>query len=385
MFFSQLLKGRWPLRRDLGVAGSQTDRTHRPERNVESMKHKWAFLFLWPNVAVAVTALVLILANYTSSIREVLQFLARALLYANLVALFGALLVGWLAKVSSFRKPPLIALLAFCVFVVVPVGCLLVQTLLMAIGAVAREHFWRDYLFTQRLSIPAALIFGAGALVHASLRDRVQHMEEKLHEKEVAEERAHKLAAEARLHSLESRIHPHFLFNTLNSISSLIALDPERAEQIVGRLAVLLRASLDTSNQPLIPLRQELAMVESYIDIERVRIGGKLHGSVSVPAELMDTQVPPMSVQSLVENAVKHGVAPQSGGGEVLVTASADSGELRIEVRDTGPGFDLAAIRAGHGLDNLVGRLDALFGAKARLNNFRRDGYSVVEMVLPRA
>jgi LytS/YehU family sensor histidine kinase len=174
------------------------------------------------------------------------------------------------------------------------------------------------------------------------------------------------------------------LFNTLNSISSLIVVDPARAEQIVGRLAALLRASLDTSHRALIPLREEMAMVESYVDIERARFGEKLSGSVNVPVELQDAQVPPMSVQSLVENAVKHGITPKSGGGEFLVTAMAENGSLRIEVRDTGPGFELNAISAGHGLDNLVERLDALFGAKARLNVLRRDGYSVVEMVLPR-
>jgi LytS/YehU family sensor histidine kinase len=91
-----------------------------------------------------------------------------------------------------------------------------------------------------------------------------------------------------------------------------------------------------------------------------------------------------MSVQALVENAVKHGIAPQIGGGEIMVAASTENGSLRIEVRDTGPGFNLTAIPAGHGLDILVERLDALFGAKARLNVFRRDGKSVVEMVLPR-
>ena len=103
-----------------------------------------------------------------------------------------------------------------------------------------------------------------------------------------------------------------------------------------------------------------------------------------VPAELQDIQVPRCRCKSLVENAVKHGITPQSGGGEVLVTASAENGNLRIEVRDTGPGFDLAAIPAGHGLDNLVERLNALFGEKARLNVVRRDGYAMVEMVLPR-
>ncbi len=258
------------------------------------------------------------------------------------------------------------------------------QTLLMGIGFVVPRHFWPEYFHTLRIATPLGIVFGLGALVHGSLRARVQLMEQTLHQKEVAEERTRKLAMEARLRSLESRIHPHFLFNTLNSISSLIAVNPVRAEQIVGRLAALLRASLDSGNRPLIPLQQELAIVESYIDIEQVRFGGKLCGSLKVPAELQDAKVPPMSVQSLVENAVKHGITPQTGGGELLVIACADNGSLRIEVRDTGPGFDLAAIHAGHGLDNLVGRLDALFGAKARLNVFRRDGYSVVEMVLPR-
>jgi len=275
-------------------------------------------------------------------------------------------------------------LVAATIIVTSAVGCLLAQTLFMEIGFVVPRHFWPEYLHTLQVAIPLGVLFGLGALVHASLRARVRVMEERVREKEVAEERAQKLAAQARLRSLESRIQPHFLFNTLNSISSLIAVDPGRAEEILGRLAALLRESLDTSEQPLIPLRQELAMVDSYGDIARARFGDKLRGSVRVPIELQDAQVPPMSVQQLVENAVKHGITPKSGGGEFLVTASAEHRSLRVEVCDTGPGFDLAAVRAGHGLDSLVGRLDALYGAKAYLNVFRRDGYSVVQMVLPR-
>ena len=124
--------------------------------------------------------------------------------------------------------------------------------------------------------------------------------------------------------------------------------------------------------------------MESYMDIERVRLGDKLRASIDVPVELRNIKVPPMSVQALAENAVKHGITPQRGGGEIMVSASADECELRIEVRDTGPGFDLMAIPAGHGLDNLVERLDALFGEKARLNVFQRDGHAIVEMILPR-
>jgi LytS/YehU family sensor histidine kinase len=348
------------------------------------MKRNWAFSLLWINLAVAVVVLIQIAGNRISSGRELLQMLAYTLVYANLTGVLGLLFLGGLVERLALRKVPLVRVAAVGIIVFTAVGCLLAQTLLMEIGFVIPQHFWREYVHTLRVAMPLAILFGLGALVHASLRGRVQLMEERLHEKEVTEERTRKLAAEARLRSLESRIHPHFLFNTLNSISSLIVVNPARAEQIVGRLAALLRASLDTSHQPLIPLREELAMVESYVDIERARFGDKLRGSVEVPAELQDAKVPPMSVQSLVENAVKHGITPQSGGGELLVTASAENGSLRIEVRDTGPGFDLAAIPAGHGLDSLVERLDALFGAKARLNVLRRDGYSVVEMVLPR-
>jgi hypothetical protein len=347
-------------------------------------KQKWPLYLLWPNLAVVVVVLIQIAWHQISNAQELLHVLAYDLIYANLVAALGVLLVGVLPQIVAHRKLSLVATFALCFFGVVPVGILMAQALLMGIGFVVPQHFWLEYFQTLRVCMPLALVFGLGAIVYGSLRERVQATEEKLHEKEVAEERARKLAAEERLRSLEAQIHPHFLFNTLNSISSLIAVDPARAEHIVGRLAALLRASLDSSNQPLIPLRQEAAMVESYLDIERVRFGDKLRGSVNVPADLQDARVPPMSVQSLAENAVKHGIAPQSGGGEVQITASAENGSLRIEVRDTGPGFDLAAIPAGHGLDNLVERLDALFGAKAHLNVLRRDGYSVVEMVLPR-
>ena len=353
-------------------------------RQVNPTRSNWAFAFLWIIFAIAVVMLVEVAGGHISSIRDLLHLLAYALVYAILAGGLGVLVLGKLAERVALRKLPLLPFTVVGIMVIVPIGCLLAQTVLMEIGFVIPTHFWQQYFHTLRVVTPLAIVFGLGGMAYGSLWARVQQMEARLLEKEIAEERTRKLAAEARLRSLESRIHPHFLFNTLNAISSLIAVNPARAEQIVGRLARLLRACLDASHQPLIPLREELGMVESYVDIESARFGDKLRGAVDVPAELLDAQVPPLSVQSLVENAVKHGITPQRGSGEVRVTASADTGNLRIEVQDTGPGFDLAAIRAGHGLDNLVGRLNALFGEKARLNVLRRDGKSVVEMVLPR-
>ncbi len=346
------------------------------------MKSKWGLPLLWINLSIVLVYFVLLVSDQISFGKYLLHLFVLALIYANITGILGMVALNALARRLSLRDP-LAPILVLGVVVCVAAGCLLAQSLLISIGFLPSQRFWFQYFQTLKLAMPLALVFGLGAMVHGSLRQRVQIMQEKLSEKEAIVERAQKLAAEARLHSLESRIQPHFLFNTLNSISSLTASNPERAEQIVGRLALLLRAALDNSNQPLIALRQELEMVESYLEIESVRLGERLRRSILVAPELLDAKVPPMSVQSLVENAVKYGVTPQSGGGEVSVHASSQDGTLQIEVRDTGPGFDLSTIPAGHGLDQLTQRLDTLFESKAYLRVAQRDGYSIVEMILP--
>jgi LytS/YehU family sensor histidine kinase len=250
-------------------------------------------------------------------------------------------------------------------------------------GLFVAADFWGRYVETLRTAIPMALVFGAAALVYGSLRERAKDIESQLAEKEIDEKRTRELLAQARLQALESRIHPHFLFNTLNSISALISVDPARAEEVVERLAELLRASLDTAMQPLIPLRQELSIVRSYLEIQQIRFGNELRSSVEAPAELLEMEVPPMAIQALVENSVKHGIAAFGNRGHVWITASARKEKLLIEIRDSGPGFTLSSVLPGHGLDNLVARLDALFGSAAHLNVHRRDGHCVAEIVLP--
>jgi len=349
------------------------------------VERKWPFLLIWINLAVTVVGLIQAGGNRDFSANELLHAWAYSLVYANVTGIPAILLLPRLIERLTARRVPTILSMMIGVVLFVALGSLLAQLLLMWTGIAVPQHFWREYFRTLRVGVLIAVIFGLGALFYTSLRERVRQAEQKLHEKELAEERTRKLAAEAQLRSLESRIHPHFLFNTLNSISSLITMDPVQAERMVGRLAALLRSSLDTTTRPSIPLRQELAMVRDYLEIENARFGSKLRGCVEVPEELLDSGVPPLSIQSLVENAVKHGITPQAGGGEVLVTASVENGSLRIEVSDTGPGFDLRAIRADYGLDNLVRRLDSLFGPSAHLNVFQRHGRCVVEMVLPRS
>jgi LytS/YehU family sensor histidine kinase len=201
--------------------------------------------------------------------------------------------------------------------------------------------------------------------------------------KELEEERARKLAVEARLSSLESRIHPHFLFNTLNSISSLIQEDPKLAERLVERLAALLRFSLDSNQTSTVPLDRELKIVTDYLEIEKARFGDKLRYSIDVPAELRAIEVPPLAVQTLVENSLKHAVATRRDGAAVSICARVSAGQVEVEVLDDGPGFSVDSIKAGHGLENLQSRLAALFDERASLDFSTRDGQTAVTISLP--
>ena len=243
-------------------------------------------------------------------------------------------------------------------------------------GTCFRSDFWINALLTAT--------FGIGMTLYESQRDQLATVTLELRTKELERERATKTALEARLASLESRLQPHFLFNTLNAISSLIQEDPNRAERTVERLAALLRFSLDATACGVVPLTQELEIVSDYLEIEQTRLGDRLSYAIDVTPDVKACALPPLAIQTLVENSVKHAIAPRSGGGRVRVEASAVAGQVILGVWDDGPGFALKAFPAGHGLDNLQGRLAGRFGAAASLKVTRRDGGTLVTVVLPR-
>jgi len=242
----------------------------------------------------------------------------------------------------------------------VALGTLLGLLVLWNLDIVRGRDFWRTYQFNLQFAAFISVTFGLTLMMYEYWRTKYEHSE-------LERERALKLATEARLASLESRIHPHFLFNTLNSISSLIHSGPVQADEQLQRLCALLRFSLDSSETPLVPLRQELKIVRDYLDIEKTRFGDRLRFVVDAPVELLDFAVPPLAVQTLVENAVKHVVSPSRLGGEVRVLATRVGGRLVVSVEDGGPGVEAGALLPGHGLDNLRARLHVLFGDRARL------------------
>jgi signal transduction histidine kinase len=262
-------------------------------------------------------------------------------------------------------------------------GCFAAALVLLRFGWLTPGEFWDEFSSSVRIGVVFTVLIGAAVTAFEVLFFRLRAANEELQRRLLEEERARKLATEARLSSLESRIHPHFLFNTLNSISALVREDPAKAERTVERLAALLRYSLDTGGRQLTPLRQELCIVRDYLEIEKTRFGDRLRYRIAVPPETEDLEVPPMSLQLLVENSIKHAVSINRRGGEVLVAARLENGQLVLEVSDDGPGFDLRAIREGHGLENLQERLAALFEGAGALELRRRQGRMVVEIRVP--
>jgi hypothetical protein len=170
---------------------------------------------------------------------------------------------------------------------------------------------------------------------------------------------------ESRLQSLRAQLQPHFLFNALNTISAFTETDPQTARRLMGQLGDLLRASLTHANRPLVTLGEELTFLDDYLAIESARFEGRITVSVKADDDLLNIMVPSFLFQPLVENAIRHGVAPRVSGGRVEVTATRSGSTLTLRVRDDGLGlpvdwqFDR---NAGVGLRNVASRLEHVYG-----------------------
>ena len=337
-------------------------------------------------LSVGLTILVYTLNDLNVSIpfAELRKMFYETLVYSNLIAFPSYWIFPRLLPAVSKRGP----VVHWTVFVVTmiaisSVGSVLGSVILLGLklepGAPFRNILWVSF----KICVFISLLFGVVQAMLERMKDRLEDAKLKLRTQELERERAIKLATQARLDSLEARLHPHFLFNTLNSISSLIPADPERAERMVERMAALLRFSLDAHRGGLVPLDQELKVVRDYLEIEQARLGERLRYRIDAGEVSPELSLPPLSIQTLVENSIKFAIAPNREGGEIVVRTDRVDGSVYIRVTDTGPGFVLDGIPAGHGLDNLRGRLSALFGDAADLSVSREHGTSVVTMKVP--
>jgi len=175
---------------------------------------------------------------------------------------------------------------------------------------------------------------------------------------------------EAELMILKNQVNPHFLFNALNNIRSLILIEPEKARKMVTHISDLLRYSIQFNASEKVALKEEIEIVKDYLQLESIQFQERLSYTFNISPETLKVQIPPMAIQLLVENAIKHGLSTQKNGGQILVSTSLIENYLLIEVKNSGQ-LRSSQKREGIGLKNLVDRMKILFGtfAEFKLEN----------------
>jgi two-component system, LytTR family, sensor kinase len=209
----------------------------------------------------------------------------------------------------------------------------------------------------------------------------------KYHERTVHTLALEKNLTEARLQSLLRQLKPHFLFNTLNGIATLMHRDVHAADRMLVRLSELLRLTMNRTGQPLAPLRDEIAFIEKYLDIERIRFSDRLTSEIDIDPAALDAEVPSLILQPLVENAIRHGIEPHARAGRIEIHVQREPTALKLTVRDNGGGMPAGGLtREGIGLANTRARLRELYGERHAFELANHpDGGLVVRLTLPLA
>ncbi|HXQ80310.1 MAG TPA: sensor histidine kinase [Opitutaceae bacterium] len=207
----------------------------------------------------------------------------------------------------------------------------------------------------------------------------------KYHERTVQALELERHLTEARLQALLHQLEPHFLFNTLNGIASLMHTDVEAADRMLVRLSELLRITMSHTGAPETTLREEIAFIERYLEIERIRFRDRLEVVIDIDDEVIDAKVPSLILQPIVENAVRHGIEPRSHTGRIELRGSREDGQVVLAVSDNGGGIPAGGpAREGIGLSNTRARLLELYGDQQHFELVNRpDGGLCVRMVIP--
>jgi len=260
---------------------------------------------------------------------------------------------------------------AFMAFVVSVVHAVLAGTLRWAFGISVYLDF--PSVIAASIATTAGSNILRYAVIAAAYHAVAYHRE--VHERDVRAARLESALLKARLETLQGRLHPHFLFNTLNSIGALIHDQPDAAERMLGSLAELLRASLQADPSAEVPLERELDLVQQYVSIQQMRFTDRLNVSFDVAPDARLALVPHLVLQPLVENAIRHGIAPRAAPGHVRIAAGRHDDRLRLIVEDDGVGIgegraDTAG--SGLGLQSTRARLEQLYGTAARVDLQRR-------------
>ena len=293
--------------------------------------------------------------------------LVISVLFANVVGLTAMVCSVWLFPRLRGRS----GLLRFPLLVLALLSGAVLGTLAV-LGAYPLFVFREPRLAVAVIVLNSvvALVVGGVVLGYEEMRHRLQDALREMREVRLVEARLREEAARAELAALQARINPHFFFNTLNTIGSLLEKDARKAEELLETFADLFRYAFDAADAAPVLLRDEIAFTKGYLRIEQARFGDRLRVAWDVEPDSLAVRVPGLMLQPLIENAVGHGVAPRARGGRIDVSAALDRGVLRIDVVDDGVGLARdgeSPIRDGHGLGNIARRLRTSYGPRAAL------------------
>lgn len=216
------------------------------------------------------------------------------------------------------------------------------------------------------VSVVIGLFFGGIGGISYFLSERIEKLDAEVKQRRMNEVESEKRQLEAHLKLLQAQIEPHFLFNTLANVSGLIDADPALAKKLLERLNNWLRVALARARSDSMTLGDELDMLENYLQILKIRFGERLQWHIEAPEDACLTAFPPMLLQPLVENAVRHGIEPKIGGGKLSIRSRIAVGKLSVSVHDDGVGLN-SEIKPGAGLENVRARLAALYGTDGKL------------------
>lgn len=310
--------------------------------------------------------------------------LILCLTFTNLVGISGVLLYTLYSKVLKHTQLPKIIQIAIAIILMIFAVYYSLKVALWIGGyfcGLDNYQVDRWHLSILVVNFTIMLVLAIVAILLALYEKLAARLEHKISENE----KLQRLQLESKLTLLQSKINPHFLFNTLNTMLDVLRRSPAQVEKMILNLSDIYRKTLMMPDNEFVPLKEELILVREYLEIEKVRMGERLQATFQIDEKLEEFKLPPMILQILVENAIKHGLSPKKEGGEVKIQVTRKDGQVTLEVIDSGIGIDQTKTGNGFGLVSIQQRLKLMYeNAKMEILNLTTGG-TQVRILLPHA
>ncbi|HYE72202.1 MAG TPA: histidine kinase [Blastocatellia bacterium] len=332
---------------------------------------KWGIIFLcWTGFALFFASQRYIILLQLGRTNEIVPTLVGWLVWSYCWFTLTPIML-WLSRRFPLQGGNLLRPLAIHIFAALVISVVISGEFIIARNLIMGSLFPESVPYFESFSQLVPKEFHVGLMVYGPVLgiDQAIAYYFRYRERELQALNLETQLVQAQLDALRMQLHPHFLFNTLNSISVLMHRDIDAAERMLLQLSSLLRATLAGSGTHEIELRQELEILERYLEIEQIRFQDRLTVKMHIDPAALDALVPQFFFQPLVENAIRHGIANRESGGTIDIYAQRKDSEVYLEVRDNGPGFDASkgSLIEGVGLSNTRSRLEYLYGAKSHL------------------